>query len=335
MLTEENCIIPEDYRPFYFNPVKPNKNRRCLNHDYKAPCLYLLTLMKKPEIPNFSELRGDLDSPYLKYLESGIAIRSAIELKNREMPSVEIMRYKIMPDHIHLLTWVKEYLEKPLGSWIGSFKNCCNSFYREMTGDSFATLFEKDFNDSILKREGQLGIMKDYIEDNPRRLMLKRTFPEYFRSRVNIRLGEDVYPCLGNVNLLCNPMLVQVKISRHWSLSELLNYQARMKNLLLSGYIPISPYINPYEAEIRDFALSNGLPVIQIADNGYTARHGIGKTFTDFCAQGKLLIIWQPEYSTSKITMTYSFASLMNEQARHIAEMDSQLRLQALQYRSR
>lgn len=97
----------------------------------------------------------------------------------------------VMPDHLHLLVEIVAELERPLGNAIGGFKTGCEKIYAKMDGEG--RLFAPGFVDEIVLRAGQLSAEFDYLVDNPRRLAIKRLFPELFKVsreiRVNFRLA--------------------------------------------------------------------------------------------------------------------------------------------------
>ena len=145
----------------------------------------------------------------------------------------------IMPDHLHLLLKVWRELERPLGNAIGGFKTGCEKIYAKLGGEG--RLFAEGFVDHVVLRAGQLAAEFNYLQDNPRRLAVKRLFPNLFkvlrRMAVTLQLapqgqarcgalpgGGAVSPAptaravgyfssLGNPFLLSRP-LAQVQVSR-------------------------------------------------------------------------------------------------------------------------
>lgn len=46
--------------PYLRHPDHPNYNRRACHHDYRRPAGYLLTFLRNPSIPAFSQIVGDI-----------------------------------------------------------------------------------------------------------------------------------------------------------------------------------------------------------------------------------------------------------------------------------
>ena len=67
-------------------------------------------------------------------------------------------------------------------------------------------LFARGFNDKLLLREGQLQRWLDYLNDNPRRLLMKREQPDLFRVQQGLMVGSQQFSAIGNRFLLEHPI---------------------------------------------------------------------------------------------------------------------------------
>lgn len=68
-----------------------------------------------------------------------------------------------------------------------------------------APLFEPNYNDHILMRDGQLDNWKHYLRDNPYRYMMRREYPDLFRRFLCITIGGVRFGAFGNMLLLRQP----------------------------------------------------------------------------------------------------------------------------------
>ena len=59
-------------------------------------------------------------------------------------------------------------------------------------------LFEPGYNDQILLDNGQLENWKHYLDDNPRRLAIKRLHPDYFITTHYVDIAEWHCQTVGN-----------------------------------------------------------------------------------------------------------------------------------------
>jgi hypothetical protein len=75
-------------------------------------------------------------------------------------------------------------------------------------------LFEPNYNDHILMRDGQLENWKHYLRDNPRRLMMRREYPNLFQRALCITIDGIRYSAFGNLLLLRQPEKHQVFFHR-------------------------------------------------------------------------------------------------------------------------
>lgn len=88
---------------------------RAYNHDYRDRSFYHITMTKAAGIPAFGHLSGsNIDRSPL-----GQIIAAHIWLISDLNPSLKLLQYVIMPDHVHFLVQVTGRMDKPLGSYIG------------------------------------------------------------------------------------------------------------------------------------------------------------------------------------------------------------------------
>ena len=176
--------------------------QRCWGWDYKAPCIYLITItIADRRSMAFGRLVVDDDgggdpAKVVAHVELTAAGR-AVEAEWRRMgeltPAIRPLEIQIMPDHIHFIVRVTERLTRPLGQIIAGFK----------TGSSKAAtgkpgFWSEGFQDTILFREGQLENMFNYVRDNPRRLAVKRLCREFFTVRRDLAVEVGLTPAQQN-----------------------------------------------------------------------------------------------------------------------------------------
>ena len=212
--------------------------RRCLNWDYKAPCIYQITLVLADRasqalgrlvIDNAGAGASGAFDPaavraHVEPSPQGKAVLSEWRTIGAHHPEIRPLFVQLMPDHAHFIVRVERRLERPLGQLLAGFK----------TGSSKAAsgrpgFWAEGFQDTILFHEGQLDAMFAYLRDNPRRLAVKRLAPELFRIRRDLALpcqAQDRVPgtavpgftahfeAIGNTFLLNAPQLLQVQCSR-------------------------------------------------------------------------------------------------------------------------
>lgn len=161
-------------------PEKAAK-RRHPKHDYYSKCIYLISINAEESLPPLCELSGDPDSetnpPRERSFRPGLVFKWELKRIVSDYPWVRILQYIVMPEHVHFIIEVKERIPYHLGTLIGELKARCTRSLG--LGISF---FEEGFNDRILLGAGQLQRMIGYVRDNPRRRLVKRLHPEWFKS---------------------------------------------------------------------------------------------------------------------------------------------------------
>ena len=215
-------------------------------------------------------------------------------------------------------------------------------------------LWAAGFQDSILFRAGQLDAMFNYLRDNPRRLAVKRLFPDLFRAVAALRrplpsLGVvGAFAALGNRFLLDRP-LVQVQVSRRdfayrrqpkaggglkiardaagepLVAQESAAFTAKAEALLTrarQGAALLSPCVSEGEREIARRAFAEGLPLVVLRNKGFAPLEKPGGRHFDACAAGRLLMLapaaW-PHVPGEK-PMTRRDALALNRLAQALAE---------------
>lgn len=315
--------------------------RRSPWHDYHRKGVYMLTLVVDGRTPLLGELRGDVDSPRVECSELGNTIlNEEIPKINKFYPQVTVRKTCIMPDHIHMIVKVKEDMPpgKHLGMVVAGFKGGCskaamhlgitvpcasaqgnNQGGRPGNGGRVVPLFEKGYNDKILLHDGQLNNWKRYLDDNPRRLLLKRLNPQFFTVIHNMEIAGRRCQVVGNLFLLDIPDKVAVIVHRRYSEEE--NTRLREEWLACGerGGVLVSAAIAPREKEVIREAMNRGFRIILLRENGFPQLYKPSGESFDACSQGVLLQISPWEHHMEKKTITRTQCLELNALAENIA----------------
>lgn len=230
---------------------------------------------------------------------------------------IKLLAYQLMPDHFHGIIFVTQKMDIPLGNIINAFKSTCTRAYREMVdpactlggttergdsqpftaggmtnrgGGSVSSLWEKGYHDRRLTREGQLQNMIDYVQDNPRRLFVRRKHADTFHVQQDVRFGDYSFMAVGDVLLLDNP-LHAVHVRRRFSPEERRQYMNNCVLAARNGHVLISPFISEYEKQVRDVVLQEGYAVIQLSNEPFSKYYKPSGELFDICANGQLLML--------------------------------------------
>ncbi len=309
------------FPPDFYNQINHNKLRCASWHDYLSPSFYMVTLTKRESdvLPLFSEIIVNGDTVAVNFSWSGWAIHNAFQEFASEYHYVKVGRYVIMPDHVHFIVQVTVKTAEPLGFYVNKFKAIVSQslkvksrLYASSLSDE--PVFENGFNDRILMRREHLDVWSNYVKDNPRRLWLMRSNPDYFRrsyvfTRIcpayiwNMRssandptLAPHRFPTFGNAQLLRYPEKIEVRFSRSFSEGE---WEAKKREILRvaeNGGVLVSPAIHKEERLIVNEGIMLGARVIRVIGYGFPPREKPQGADFGHCAEGRMLLFALNEY---------------------------------------
>jgi REP element-mobilizing transposase RayT len=332
------------------------KKTRSPNHDYHSRSIYLISINKAVNVPIFAILQsgsraserdavrsanssavgedsarnadrsanssavGEVDAR-MTNTAIGEIIEKQILAIPKEFPETKIIRHVIMPDHIHFVIFVKRRTDYHLGSLIAHFKgNCTRAYRREQT------IFEEGFHDRVLRGKNQLQAMINYVNDNPRRLMIRRHHAGYFHTPCVLFVNGTTYTVFGNFLLLRSPSKAAVRVSSKFSATELSRRRKLWWETIREAGVLVSPFISEAERRVRDYGIANGANIILITDNEISSRYKPSGELFRLCAEGRLLVIsiFKPG-NPLKAERTHKFsrstALYMNDLAERIADL--------------
>ena len=265
--------------------------------------------------------------PAVELSDSGAFLRAGIRDFFRTESAILLKKIVVMPDHVHFIIHVREYLPAHLGRYISRLKTVCTLAVSELPGYPVDTdgnplhIFEDNYHDRIIRNDSMLETERRYLDDNPRRYLLRKQHPEYFSSPVRITINGEHYSAFGNILLLKDIHPEPVIISRRYTTEHLSRLKAGWEEAARSRKALVSPFISKPEKEIRKATLESGGRIIEILDNGFPERYKPSGTAFDLCLEGRLLQIAPLVYETSKIPLTRNRALELNATARQIAAL--------------
>ena len=273
-------------------------------------------------------------------------------------PEVEVIALQLMPDHLHGILFVTSRTNYHLGRVINGFKIATNRAYRaalEAQGTAAPAspvirsatpssspssspspsqrqcrcgannhapkqglLWSKGYTVGILDRKGQLETWKNYLRDNPKRLLIKRMFPDYFRVQRHVKVGTYECSAIGNRFLLSKPLRLQVQCSRSMTPEQIAETCDHYLQQARAGAVLVSPCISPGEKHIMRTAFEAGLPLILLQENGFSDLAKPNGAKFEACAKGQLLIIAPWEHHNFHTIISRAQCLALNDLAREI-----------------
>jgi len=289
-----------------------SQTRRMFGHNYAVPGTYEVTMVVAGRRPVFGEIVGTTKGggviPHLEPSPLGqTVLDNELPKIHRYYPEVDIWQVCLMPDHLHLIIRINQPLPKGkhLGIVIGAFKGgVSRAWWQSDTTVSEASasesrppLFEPNYNDHILMRDGQLDNWKRYLRDNPLRYMMRREYPDLFQRAWCVTVGGTRYSAFGNMLLLRQPEKHQVFFHRRTKgvpTEETAFWEAekqRLASAANSGDVLVTPGISECEKRIKNMALKHHFRLIHVQAEPIGRYWKPERSRFEACAQGTLLIL--------------------------------------------
>lgn len=289
-----------------------NQIRRMYGHNYAVPGTYEVTIVVTNRCPVFGKIVGTTkvggESPHISPSVLGqIVLNEEIPKIHRFYPMVDVWQVCLMPDHLHMIVRINQPLPegKHLGIIIGAFKGGVSRAWwkldtsASMNSSSIAhpPLFEPNYNDHILMRDGQLDNWKRYLRDNPLRHMMRREYPKLFQRALCIKIENVRYSAFGNMLLLRQPEKHQVFFHRRTDGvptedTDLWKKESqRLMSVAYSGDVLVTPGISECEKRIKNIALKQKLRLIHIQADPIGQYWKPERSRFEACASGSLLIL--------------------------------------------
>ena len=182
-------------------------------------------------------------------------------------------------------------------------------------------LWSLGYNDHILSGDGELNRWIDYLVDNPRRLALRRAFPDYFRVQFGLEVGGRTYTAIGNRFLLAHPSKVQVQLSRSLTDAQIEERVAHFLGIARSGSVLVSPAISKGEQRVMRAALDAGMPIVFITPWGVNSFSKPGHAYYEACCEGRFLILAPWPHQNRRIPLTRQMCLAMNAMTEAICSL--------------
>ena len=241
--------------------------RRFLGYDYARGGSMFVTTCLSPRHPLFG--RVEHDSVALS--ESGeTAKRDLLDAATHFAGFITLRSWTIMPDHVHFrVTWPAGHGDavKKIGAFVGRFKQ----FSQYHIAGRGPSIWEEGYHDLICTSERMNRSVDSYVGNNA----LKWWLMHGDRSLMHVvepfplpEAGDDaLWRAVGNFDLLDNPRIVSLRISRKVPESALPQVVAACRRgATEKGYVFVSTFFSPGERMVfRALAEETAAPMIRLA----------------------------------------------------------------------
>ena len=339
----------EAQKPFA-GEKKPSMNRRCVGHDYQERQMYMITMVTEGRQKYFGEVVGRCDAtvgkeeaPHIELSPLGRAVKDCWFSIPHHYPAVKLIALQMMPDHLHGILYVSKHMDCTLGNVLHGFKTGCNKCFRQLMPVEYnaamrqqterntkasgqrdrehGLLFAPNYNDKLLLREGQLNNWLHYLDDNPRRLAIKRLHPDYFTTMHYRDIAEWHCQLVGNSFLLDIPDMVAVIVHSAYTDEEYAEYKRQWLACGERGGILVSAAIATREKEVMREAMNRGYRIILVRENGFPPLYKPAGESFDACSGGRLLQVSPWEYHMQRRTISREQCLMLNRLVETITQL--------------
>jgi REP element-mobilizing transposase RayT len=296
--------------------------------DYKRPFFYMVTL-KKARGACLAKPFSAIESGVVVANDVTRAFESVIRHFHEMWYCIEPIRhFVIMPDHIHLIIKMRNIekrvslavvvrqlmkrldaaAEQPLqnsGAALQGGKPAAIVAAEQplqdreqaaqgkvLQGALRAPVFEFDWHDWIVKKDGQLATFTRYIRENPRRAWLRRQNRQYFSQVRRVVFAGREWFAYGNAALLELPVVEPFRCSRKWTKDgpEWRGAVAAASRIGPGG-AGVGTFMSPCEKECGNAIYKAGGTLIVLAPEGFGERWHPPRNKEALCAKGKMLFL--------------------------------------------
>lgn len=146
-------------------PVR--KSPRLKNYDYSLCGAYSLTICTYNHQHLLGKIELDQHGNIIKLSEIGLIVQKALDGLTECFPEFEIVKYSIMPNHLHILVLKVDsdgYKGRTVSDCVCAFKSLATREVRSQHPGK--RIWKESFHDHIIRNERDLAKHWDYIEQN-------------------------------------------------------------------------------------------------------------------------------------------------------------------------
>lgn len=291
-----------------------NKPMILKRKEYCEPGLYCLKVVTDGRKQVFGTMNDNPRAVRIDLNECGERIEK-LWLKMQKMQAengrkIRLLGCNVLPDHFIGLLYVDNQLCDGLGAVVKDFKTMCTVDYAVTHGSVNCSelLWDDEADEVIWFRKGDIDNIVRYVQDAPRRAVMKASQQDLYRKRMHIMIGGVDFAAYGNLFLLRRPWKEQVFCHR-WRMDgdkrdysipyettdEYRHEHEAWIEAAEDGAVLVTPGISKGEQQVVKDCLDQELPLIHLQMEPLTESWHPEYRRYELCAKGKLLILslWQ------------------------------------------
>ena len=144
-----------------FNPdIHHRRSIRIKEYDYSQEGIYFITICCK----NRGNILGNINEAKVELNQFGQILHKELISFNTRYSNSNILKYVVMPDHIHFVIQLKSNNTKTIGDIIKTYKSITNKKINKIIS---MEVWQRNYYEHIVRNEKELYNIYEYIENNP------------------------------------------------------------------------------------------------------------------------------------------------------------------------
>lgn len=193
------------------------------------------------------------------------------ELQHRyDEDALEICGKQFMPDHLHVVIWVKKGLEQSIRQIAQGFRIGVRKIANDMgvwnneDGHPFEVPFIR-----TLSRKGQLNAMIRYVHANPDNAWRQRMNPDLYVIRRRQEIAGMLFDCMGKTRLLDYPDRQVVALARSLTKEQIESEVHKALRNAERGVVTYTAAMNEGEKAVAKAIREGGYPLVVMMLDGF------------------------------------------------------------------
>lgn len=244
-------------------PIK--RYRRFHGYDYGRGAAMFLTFSLSPRCPLFGRIRGE----QMEFSEAGRIALEVIEHESLRTPDVQLKRFVVMPDHVHLRLYLRPGQADPLrkmGRFVYNVKAWIRKHCKARLGVEVA--WEENYHDRICLSREIIEAADRYIDNNPLKWSLMHGDPPPLKVEEPLDAGalpaEEWWTGVGRSDWLRGgAKIAAVRLSRTIPAERHAEVVTWFLDACDKGYTLAGTMISPCERALFAELVRLGKPVLR------------------------------------------------------------------------
>lgn len=292
--------------------------RRYQNYDYSRGAVEFITFHLEKRIPIFGYVSPD---GVMHLSRAGEILEEVLHFEEKRAEYVDLMRYQIMPEHLHLRLYIHPNAPQPLkqqGQFISNIKRWSCIKCADI-GIHFT--WQANFHDRLCLSREIIERVDEYISLNPMKWALMhgenppmKVFEPLYSPLLPL---DEWWSGVGNLQWISGDYpLFSIRLSRKLRLDSATTI---IPNIIAECYykrlIPISTFISPVEKMLFQQLCQTEIPMICVVPDTLKTIHHPRVEHTPLFSQNRLLLLSH----AMKVTSRQESWLNLNEKIKQIA----------------